>query len=520
MSIQEGGLDLDKITLWGGIVNQAQQFAVNNMNAFFDRCAWMQNWNAAKNAGNLYDACNYPKTLTLRDYKSMFDRNGVAARLVKVYAAESWMIDPDIFQVENPTKTTRWERRLEDLIYRFNLLSSLEHLDWLSVIGQCGIAVIGCSDTKDGDLSKPVQGTDSEGVPDPALPLNEMLFIRPLDQTQFTIKSLDPNKSSLNYGLPEYYSIVNPASPSLSRQFTGDTSASDPVQGQDVHYTRVLHYADNVVSCPYLGIPKMQQNYNRLLDIEKMLGANAEGFYRSGFPGISVETHPNDDSLDDIDEDDVKKQLELYQRGLKRSLLFRGLTAKTLTPSVTDPTAHIRAPLELITASEGIPFRVFMGSEEAKVAGDEDTKRWNGRLHKRRTKHLSFYAIGALMNRLASMRILPQVRRFYSKWPDPSAPSQEQKVDISSKIVVAMSNYVQHGCSSIMEVIDFLQLMHFPLDQAQRIVEAVKTRTGIEFKTNVETVAERVATTTAKARAAQKQPGKKRTPSNSRSNVK
>ncbi|NIP37253.1 MAG: hypothetical protein GWN12_20630, partial [Thermoplasmata archaeon] len=49
--------------------------------------------------------CGYPKQLTTAHYKIMYDREGIATRVVALMPEESWADDPDVIETEDPTET-------------------------------------------------------------------------------------------------------------------------------------------------------------------------------------------------------------------------------------------------------------------------------------------------------------------------------------------------------------------------------------------------------------------------------
>ena len=58
--------------------------------------------------------CGYPKELTTQQYRIMYDREGVASRVVSFFPEECWDQDPEVFETEDPNETA-FETALGDL---------------------------------------------------------------------------------------------------------------------------------------------------------------------------------------------------------------------------------------------------------------------------------------------------------------------------------------------------------------------------------------------------------------------
>lgn len=51
------------------------------------------------------DECGYPKEITPVQYKFMYDREGIANRVVSIYSEETWGRDPEVWENESPDET-------------------------------------------------------------------------------------------------------------------------------------------------------------------------------------------------------------------------------------------------------------------------------------------------------------------------------------------------------------------------------------------------------------------------------
>jgi hypothetical protein len=224
------------------------------------------------------------------------------------------------------------------------------------------------------------------------------------------------------------------------------------------------------------GQPRMERVFNRLLDIKKIAGGSGEMFWKGGFPGLSLEAMPEADEQITFDPEATKDQMEKYMNGLQRYLALVGMQAKTLTVQVADPTPHLDVQLRLIATALGVPWRVFIGSEQSELASTQDTRRWNKRLVHRRETYLTPYLIRPLVDRLSAAGALPTPKELIVKWPDPEAPNKTEQTQLAQQASEAMAKYVQSGSDVLMSPFHFLTLiLGMSDDEATAVVEAASS---------------------------------------------
>ena len=417
------------------------------------------------------DECGYPKELTPEQYKLMYDREGIATRVVSIFSDESWAVDPEIREDEGADET-EFEAAFKKVEKQFQIWSYLNKVDEISGIGRFGILLLGIDDGK--ELHEPVEGIDETGKASGSAS-HQLLFLRAFDESQATIQAVETDRGNPRYGKPTYYSV---SFENVTSSFSpsGEASSSTGKQTK-VHWSRVIHIADNRRSSEVYGIPRMQVLFNRLYDIRKIAGGSGEMFWKGGFPGISFEMDPNARALTETQTDAVKEQLVAYANGLQRYLMIQGITAKSLPPQVSDPKSHIEVQLELIAIAMGVPKRIFMGSEQAKLASAQDSVSWNKRVKRRQEKYLSPYVIYPTIERMMALGILPMVEEWEIYWPDLEAPSEMDRADVLAKLVEAFSKYVAGGVDALIPPKVFLSMFAgLEPDQVEEIEKASQER--------------------------------------------
>lgn len=398
--------------------------------------------------------CGYPETVTIQDFKNLFLRGDIAGRVVTILPEESWNDGPQIFEDDSPEET-EFEKAWEALNIQTNLIPTLERVDVLSGVGRYGVLLLGLDDGK--KLNERVDGIDERGQPTQTGKKHNLLFVRPFDETQVTISKIINDTTNPRYGHPEMYRVDFVDTQAGEFIPTGGEGTLTTTQ-QEVHWTRIIHVADNRLSSDVYGTPRMEKVLNRLLDIRKIAGGSGEMFWKGGFPGLSLETLPGLDDVE-LDLDKTKDQLESYMNGLQRYLATVGMSAKSLSPQVADPTPHIEINVRLISVAMGIPWRVFMGSEAAQLASEQDSRAWNRRLARRREEYITPYIIRPLINRLVIFQVLPRPEQVLVHWPDLNSPSDKDKAEVAAKLTEALSKYTLGGVDTMIPPFAYLTLI-------------------------------------------------------------
>jgi len=410
--------------------------------------------------------CQHPSDITIEDYVKAYTRRDISGRIVRLMPEESWVDDPEIYETDDPEKT-EFEKEWGRLEEEFHIYSTLQRADILSGVGRFGILIIGADDG--GKLEDPLSlGGGSKK------PTRKLLYLRPFDESNVTVKTLERDSTSPRYGLPVTYEVEFAEVDSVGSDIT---RTGIP---RLVHWSRAIHLADNRTSSDVYGEPRLKLVYNRILDLMKVSGGSAEMFWKGGFPGLSLEALPDavkDGSFQfgDAEKTATKEQIESYQQGLQRYLALVGMSAKSLTVEVADPRPHAEIQLKLIATAMGVPWRVLIGSESAELASSQDMVTWNKRLNRRRTKYVEPFIIRPLIDRLMEASILPFIGEagYQVSWRDLNTPSEAHVAEVAEKKSSAIAKYVQGTGDLLIEPFHFLTLVLGMTDkQAEAIVKA------------------------------------------------
>lgn len=420
----------------------------------------------------------YPITISPADYDFLFQRSDIAEKVVSVYPDDSWAVDPLVFENEN-VKKTEFEKEWNDLVDDLDLYHYLHRADVLSGVGHFGIILLGLDDGR--DFKDPAPGIKPDGTMSKKRPKAKLLYIRPFPENMVEISQYEKDPSNQRYRLPTEYQI----------RFIEEGSDKNPDgTSLTVHWSRIIHLADNRGSSEVFGKPRMKPVYNRLLDLRKILGGSAEMFWKGAFPGYSFEVNPEYAAAIGLDENSeatkafkegMRAEFKAYSDGLQRYLASIGVSAKSLAPQVATPDKHIMSQLRVIAATIGQPFRIFMGSEQGSLASSQDTRTWNRKLSKRQRRYLTPKVLKVFIVRLMYLGVLPVIEHPRIKWPDLDTITEQDRADVADKITTALQKFVTGKIEKMMPLFDYLTLViQLSPEKAKQIVDAARKQKDAE----------------------------------------
>jgi hypothetical protein len=423
------------------------------------------------------EECGYPKFVTPIMYRYMYDRDDMARRVVDIYPDETWAVEPTVTDTEDENEMTPFKEDWQRLCEDFNLLSYLYRMDKLSGIGHYGALLMGIADGE--DLEAPI---DEEGLLEGgrrwvSKKPRELLFLRPFDEYLSFIHQYEVDVLHPRYGLPKFYNLVF-----LDMTIDAAGASIGTRLNRRVHWSRVVHVADNLQSSLVFGTPRMQPCFNRLLDLRKVKGGSGEMFWKGGFPGVSFEIDPRFVADDpEFDREEFKRTVERYANGLQRYIDLVGIKATSLNPQVADPMQHVMIQLQAIAMSQNVPLRVWIGSEEGRLASSQDKLTWNQRLGRKLRTFTTPNLIRNTVDRFVAVGVMrpPRDNKYWIDWPDLNTPTDEDKANLALKWTQALSQYVGAGVIHLIEPMDyFTQIVGMRPADAKRVLDQVDKNGG------------------------------------------
>jgi hypothetical protein len=458
------------------VLNTDELEFIANVNSLFRSS--MAKLMAGGNDRDIDKECKYPDldSVDRFQYREMYDKFSIAGRVVNVMPQETWGLNPEIYEHESEETETEFEKRWKEVSFMLDgeswykedmsspIWEYLRRVDELSGIGHFGGLLIGVGIPGDDDMTKPLPGFD--GVPRKSNKLVDLLYLQAFDESLIEISSFEDRPNNRRYGQAKTYNLTL-HDPKLPVQGIGNNTNTV----HNVHWSRVIHIADNCMSSNIIGVPRQKNVYFHLLDLRKVYGGSAEMYWQGAFPGISFETHPQLGNTVRVDAAAMKEQVASYFNGLQRYLAMTGATAKTLSPQVVDPSKQIDVTLDAICIKLGIPKRIFMGSERGELASSQDKSTWDDRMKDRRKTYINPRIIRPFIDRLIKIGVLPEPKEYHVSWDDDAELTQLEKGQLAATQMGAISAYIQAGADILISPKTFLvRFLDIPKEEAEEII--------------------------------------------------
>ena len=368
---------------------------------------------------DIYQALGYPLTINYVDYLAKYMRQDIAKAIIDRPVNATWQGELEIMESDDD-KETPLEKAWVELDNRLGITNRFVRLDKLSGIGQYGALLFGFSDTRNREMFKePVQGKP------------QLLYIKPLGEGSAVISTWERRTSNPRFGLPVLYDVTV-SDPS------GLTSSTIKV-----HYTRILHVTDDTLESEIVGAPRLEVVYNRLLDLEKIVGGDAEMFWRGARPGFQGKVDDGYQMTPTMEEDLID-QIDEYEHNLRRILINKGVTYEAMTQAIADPASHVDTQITMIAAVKGIPKRILSGSERGELSSAEDKGEWLTLIQARRETFAEPRIVRPFIDKCIEFGVLPKPvgGQYTVVWRDLFSVSELQKVEIGQKRALALKDYL------------------------------------------------------------------------------
>lgn len=370
---------------------------------------------------DLFDALGYPGRLDYGDYRSWYDRGGIAQAIIGKPPAKTWEERPEI-RDDGDVGEDETTSFMDDVASLFDADEStnldrgirhyLERVDELARIGRYGVLYLGLADAETEDqLAEPVDGAALGS-------LDDLLYVTPLGEGDAHVSEWDDDVTSRRNGLPELYDL--------------DLANGSDRNTVEVHHTRVIHVAEGVLEDEVHGQPALRPVINRLMDLEKVLGSAAEAYWMVSNPGLALSVDPD---LQDVPTDQMDEQVQEYEHNLRRVLKMYGVDVEQLDSQDVDPEATVDSIVKVIAGTIGLPQRKLVGSERGDLASSQDEASFHEVISSRQSKYAEPVILRPLLDRLLDWGMVsdPRGGTYTVEWPDLFQLTSLEKAELLSK---------------------------------------------------------------------------------------
>ena len=256
---------------------------------------------------DLYDACGYDRTLDPAKYWARYKRNGVARRLVNALPSATWRTGAELVEDDDPYVVTPFEQAWLSLAERLDVWNRMRKTDTLAQLGRYSVILIGAP----GALTEELKRMSGPG---------EVAYLKHYGERDVEVKAEDlvgypftgreADANSPRFGKPKLYTF---------KRLAGSTVGGGSIGGvtKKVHWSRVIHVADEAIEDDLYGEPKLASVWNWLDDLEKVTGSGSEAFWRRVQPMLQAKLQPGV-TLQTPAEVEIETEIDELVHGLRR----------------------------------------------------------------------------------------------------------------------------------------------------------------------------------------------------------
>lgn len=368
---------------------------------------------------DLYAVFGWEKNPEFRHFWFKYHRQDIAKRIVDAPANGIWT-DPPLIEADEAFMNA-WQ----DVVSRQSLWMTMKHLDILAGLGNYAVLLVGLDDGA--KLETPVKTARQ----------NKVIYLQAYPQVSAAIEEFDENPTSPRFGKPLFYALT-----------PGDLSVTKNAQrvrttkSIKVHFSRVLHVAENVTENPIYGHSRLEHVYNVLDDLLKITGGSAETYWLAGNRGMQIDID-KDVQLDEDDAADLSDEVDEYMHELRRVIRTRGVKINNLGSDLADPKSPFGVAVSIISGATGIPQRILLGAEAGQLASQQDRANWSERLDERIAGFGEPVMLLPLMRLFIAMNVCPTPGDLTITWPDTFKLNPLERAQTSAQMARSASNLVK-----------------------------------------------------------------------------
>lgn len=418
----------------------------------------------------LYKALGYPEEqdLTFEYFYNKYDRNSIANAIINRPCDATWKGDVTITEPGKTPQESPLNKAWLALSEELSLKRRLNKVDKLCELGRYSVLILGLDDVKDKDgFKKVVSGK------------RKLLYVKQAAESEAIPETFEKDPKNSRYGMPVLYRIKSGTAQTTS----SSTTTIEEFQDILVHYSRILHFVTGNLTSEVYGVSKLKPIVNELMNIEKILGGDAEMFWRGARPGYHASAK-EDYELGDAEKEALFTELDNFEHDLRRFITTKGVDLQALEQQLADPLNHLDAQLQAISAQTGIPKRVLIGSERGELASSQDKDQWKELIQTRQHEHAEPTILRPFIDKLMAYGILPVVKDYNIMWEDIFAPSDMDKAKVGKERANALKAYADSPLASSLlpPAIAFKILLGLNEEQVQEATKAMEFQQALEDK--------------------------------------
>lgn len=383
----------------------------------------------------------YPEVVTYSETFAMFRRHGIATRLTRGVSRSCWR---DVPKIKVDDKEILEEEM--NVFAKKRMFRKLEQADTLNRIGRFSVLFVGVQDGQDLDqpLGKALRGKNG---------IDEVYF-HAYSEAGTEVVAYDTEVTSPRFGLPLKYQ--------LQIRDIGNGKITTDTTVRIVHYSRVVHLAEDSLDNDVEGFSALEPVYNYLIDLMKSGGGSAEAYWRNARRVLAFMAKDGIGNATPEQLEQLRTDIEAFTNGWSDAIRLGNVEVEQLQADLADPKEVILGSLKLISGSTGIPLRILTGEGGGQTTGSEDKAAYNSLVHDRQEMMCSDWLLQTLDIFSNAGIIEPLPINAVVDWPVSESLNEKDKSEARKNnanalsLIAAAVNPISGGLAGIVDVHDII----------------------------------------------------------------
>lgn len=405
-----------------------------NMAAAVDRSALISGLGQTfGGARDVYEIFGWKRVLRFDDYLQMYDRNGLAARVVDALADESWRLPPEMKDGdvqsadEDEGKLTDYLRAWNEVTEKLDVWAKFNELDTALGISRYAVILLGAP----GNFETPLERASA------------LSYLQVYDEGQATISTTDRDANSSRYGMPLLYQIT----------------FEDGSKSRAVHHSRVVHCKEGRGRSRVYGIPRLKKSYNYLQDLEKVVGSSSEAFWLLIRKGLIISARDGAQLPAKGTEayNDMQDEISEWEHQLRRVMRLKNMDVTDMGAQVVDGRGQHDLLITDIAGTNGMPQRVLVGSERGELASTSDDSNWASVVSARQKNECEKW-VKDFAKTLVTLGVLPAPTGKTSiQWQELYKLTKEVRTTVAAQAAQTISTITGGAPETAVDIADFMK---------------------------------------------------------------
>ena len=370
---------------------------------------------------NLNCDFGYPDQLEFCNFFEMYDRFGIASAVVDIPPSLSWLSPPTI------ESSDAVEKEFATIVEDQSLWNRIKGLDKRQRVGQYAGLFVEVKDNK--PPSEELKRLPGSGA---------ITNFKPVYQGQLTPSQVQSDITKPNYGDVLMYQY--------SSEGVGDRDDKTGTSTQ-IHPSRIIIAAEGADDGSIYGVSALKPVFNDLMDLRKIVGATAEGFYQNSRYAPIIKTDPNFKAPDAKTKEELSDSLDDFLGKLSKKFVATGMDFEFPNVRLDDPKNPYTNSINNVSAGSEIPSAILIGQQTGVRAADNDFKLLMITIQSRRENFLN-ELVKDVVDWMMKYGALPTAP-YELEWEDLTSPSDEERLTLSSKMGEVNEKAFRAGLSPV-----------------------------------------------------------------------